>query len=149
MADIPGRPIVSNNHIPTEKLSKFVDHHLKRIPATLPSHVQDTLHFLRAISDLNSTNTFDSNAILTTVDVTLLYANIPQCDGIDLLRDTVADSNVSGPMEVFPTLIDLIFKLNYFEFWLFSTDRQHKYRHTGSPHVCQHIHEYPWEQSFK
>ena len=33
----PGRPIVSSNNHPTERISKFVDFHLKPLVCTIPS----------------------------------------------------------------------------------------------------------------
>ena len=42
----PGRPIVSGNSGPTEKLSKLVDHFLNPLVPTIKSYVKDTTHFL-------------------------------------------------------------------------------------------------------
>lgn len=115
-ADIPGRPIVSNNNTPTERLSKFLDHHLKHIPTRLPSHVQDTPHLLRIIRDLNNTHAFDNNTILATLDVTSLYTNIPHSDGITSLRDVLRNPITKKDPQALLTLIDLVLKYNYFEF---------------------------------
>jgi hypothetical protein len=38
----PGRPIVSANGHPTEKISEFVDLHLRPHVEALPSHLKDT-----------------------------------------------------------------------------------------------------------
>jgi hypothetical protein len=38
----PGRPIVSANGHPTEKISEFVDFHLRLHVEALPSHLKDT-----------------------------------------------------------------------------------------------------------
>ena len=43
----PGRPIVSANGHPTEKISEFVDLHLKPHVQDLPSNLQDTTNFQR------------------------------------------------------------------------------------------------------
>lgn len=43
----PGRPIVSLSNTPTERISQFVDHHLKPLVSTLPSYVRDTTDFLK------------------------------------------------------------------------------------------------------
>ena len=42
----PGRLIVSSNNNPTERISQFVDYHLKPIVCTVPSYVKDTTDFL-------------------------------------------------------------------------------------------------------
>ena len=41
----PGRPIVSSNSHPTERISQFVDHHLQPLVTKLPSYIKDTTHF--------------------------------------------------------------------------------------------------------
>ena len=41
----PGRPIVSSNSHPTERISQFVDFHLQPLVTKLPSYVKDTTHF--------------------------------------------------------------------------------------------------------
>ena len=41
-----GRPIISSNGHPTERISEFVDYHLKPLVQTLPSYIKDTTHFL-------------------------------------------------------------------------------------------------------
>ena len=40
----PGRPIVSSNSHPTERISQFVDHHLTPLVQTTQSFVKDTTH---------------------------------------------------------------------------------------------------------
>ena len=72
----PGRPIISSNGHPTERISEFVDYHLKPLVQTLPSFIKDTTHFLLQ----------KDNAILVTLDVSSLYTNIPRSEGIDACR---------------------------------------------------------------
>ena len=48
----PGRPIVSCNSHPTERISHFIliiDHHLQPLVHKLPSYVKDTNHFLNKL----------------------------------------------------------------------------------------------------
>ena len=45
----PGRPIVSSNSHPTERISQFVDHHLKPLVRTTQSFIKDTTHFLSTL----------------------------------------------------------------------------------------------------
>ena len=45
----PGRPIVSSNSHPTERISQFVDYHLKPLVHKLPSFVKDTNEFLNKL----------------------------------------------------------------------------------------------------
>ena len=66
----PGRPIVSANSHPTEKISEFVDHHLRPHVKELPSYIQDTTDYLKKMGSLNS---LPNNTILASMDVSSLY----------------------------------------------------------------------------
>ena len=50
----PGRPIVSSNRSPTERISAFVDLVLKPLVVNSPSYIRDTKDFLRRLLDLPS-----------------------------------------------------------------------------------------------
>ena len=76
---VPGRPIVSANNSPTERISEFVDYFLKPLVKTTKSFVKDTTDFINKIEALPP---LSENAILCTVDVTSLYTNIPNNEGI-------------------------------------------------------------------
>ena len=78
----PGRPIISCNGHPTERISEFVDYHLKPLVQTLPSFIKDTEHFLQ----LQKRGPLPDNTILVTLDVSSLYTNIPHNEGIDACR---------------------------------------------------------------
>ena len=73
---------LSNGH-PTERISQFVDYHLKPLVQTLPSYIKDTTHFLLKLQE---PGTLPSNAILVTLDVSSLYTNIPHKEGIEACR---------------------------------------------------------------
>ena len=70
----PGRPIVSANGHPTEKISEFVSFHLNPLVQTLPSHVKNSTHLLNKLQDFDD---IPPNALLVTLDVSSLYTNIP------------------------------------------------------------------------
>ncbi|XP_071149216.1 uncharacterized protein [Mytilus edulis] len=76
---IPGRPIVSANGHPTEKISEFVDYHLRPHVRTMPSYIQDTTDYLKKMDSLNP---LPNNTILVSMDVSSLYTNIPKNEGI-------------------------------------------------------------------
>ena len=79
----PGRPIVSANGHPTEKISEFVSFHLNPLVQTLPSYIKNTTHLLNKLKDLD---VLPANAILATLDVSSLHTNIPTNEGIDACR---------------------------------------------------------------
>ena len=76
----PGRPIISSNGHPTERISEFVDYHLNPLVQTLPSYIKDTTHFLLQLEQMGP---LPDNAILVTLDVSSLYTNIPRNEGIE------------------------------------------------------------------
>ena len=71
----PGRPIISGCDSPTDRLSSFVDFHLKPLCSSLPSYIKDTNHFLQTIFNLETP--LPPNTIIATIDVKSLYTNIP------------------------------------------------------------------------
>ena len=62
----PGRPIMSGNGCPTERISQFVDFFLQPGVKNIQSYIKDTTHFL---SVLSSIYTLNKDAILATLDV--------------------------------------------------------------------------------
>ena len=75
----PGRPIVSSNSHPTERISHFVDYYLQPLVHKLPSFVKDTNDFLNKLLTIS---TLPANSLLVTLDVSSLYTNIPHNEGI-------------------------------------------------------------------
>ena len=80
-----GRAIISSSSSwcdgPTERLSSFVDKLLQPIAQIQESYLKDTTHF---ISFIESTRV-PKNAFLVSMDVTSLYTNIPQEEGITIV----------------------------------------------------------------
>ena len=50
--NVPGRPVISNSATPTEKVSEFVDHHLKPVMQNSRSYIKDPGGFLKKIGNL-------------------------------------------------------------------------------------------------
>jgi hypothetical protein len=78
----PARPIVSANGHPTEKVSEFIDFHLRPFVENLPSHIKDTTDYLKKMDNLTS----PENTTLVIMAVTSLYTSIPHDDGITACR---------------------------------------------------------------
>ena len=74
-----GRPIISGCDGPTERISAFVDHVLQPIAQTQPSYLKDTTDFINFVEKTK----LPYNTILVAKDVTSLYTNIPQVEGIN------------------------------------------------------------------
>ncbi|XP_078374399.1 uncharacterized protein LOC144657936 [Oculina patagonica] len=110
----PGRPIISSNGHPTERISEFVDYHLKPLVQALPSHIKDTTHFLLQLQNLGP---LPDNALLVTLDVSSLYTNIPHNEGINACRHFLdTRQNKSLPTERICDLIRMILNMNNFSF---------------------------------
>ena len=110
----PGRPIVSANGHPTEKISEFVDFHLRPHVEALPSHLKDTTDYLKKMESMNP---LPSGTILVSMDVTSLYTNIPHNDGIEACREAWDQRAVKEPpTECLVQLLTLVLKHNNFTF---------------------------------
>ena len=75
--------MISNYGTPTEKVSEFLDHHLKPVIQDGESSIKDTGDFLNEIKNINA---IPENAILVTADVVGLYPSIPHQAGLKALR---------------------------------------------------------------
>ena len=104
----PGRPIVSANGHPTEKISEFVDLHLQSHVQTLPSYLQDTTDFLKKQEALGP---IPSDALLVSMDVTSLYTNIPYSDGIKACEEALDERDIKDPpTQTLVKLLTLVLK---------------------------------------
>ena len=109
----PGRPIISANGCPTERISAFVDENIKGAVPDLKSHIKDTTDFIHKIENLNIPN----NAILVTFDVVSLYTNIPNDEGIKAVAKSLRKYPPphTEPRVILQLLKEVLFK-NNFEF---------------------------------
>ena len=70
--------MVNGSNSPTEKISAFVDEHIKIMVPLIPSYVRDTPDFIKKIKNFSHTG----NYYLVTMDVTSLHTNIPNMEGL-------------------------------------------------------------------
>ena len=106
--------MVSSVNIHTSKISKFVDHHIQPLAKGLKSDVKDTTDFITKIKYLG---TVPPNSFLVSIDITSLYTNIPNDEGLEALRQNLDSSqNQSTSTKVTVTLMHLILALNNFVF---------------------------------
>ena len=110
---VKGRPIVSGNNSPTEKISAFVDEHLKGFVKEIPSYVRDTSDFIKKVEAYHT----NSDYYLVTMDVSSLYTNIPNHEGITAVYRTLStkyDGRVTIPSLI--QLLKFVLHMNHFEF---------------------------------
>ena len=110
-----GRPIVSGSGGPTERISSFVDSLLQPIAKKQESYIKDTTHFINFIENTK----IPDKAILAILDVSSLYTNIPQEEGITVICQYYEEHYQSKPpipTSTLGELMRLILKENSFQF---------------------------------
>ena len=110
-----GRPIISGCEGPTERISSFVDSLLQPIAKLQDSYLKDTTDFINFIEN----TIVPENIILVSMDVTSLYTNIPQEEGITTVCNAYERFHNNRPPIPTHFLIDmlrLILKENSFQF---------------------------------
>ena len=113
---VPGRPIVSANNSATERISAFVDHFLAPIVRQSRSYLRDTSDFLNKLTAVQGTKPGD---ILVTLDVSSLYTNIPNLEGLNaaydaLCRDRGVDAQPSNISLM--DMLNQVLTMNNFQF---------------------------------
>ena len=101
----------------TEKISGYVDHHLQPFNKELESYVKDTTDFVKKIEALPVEP--NETPILVTMDVKSLYTNIPNDEGMEVVKSffrTRARPGDSVLSKVIITFLTLILTLNNFLF---------------------------------
>ena len=110
----PGRPIVSSNRCPTERISAYVDLHLKPLVSSLPSYIQKRKDLL---SQLQALPPLPPGALLFTMDVTALYMNIPHKAGLAACAHVLDSRPNQVPLTDDITLLArLVLELNAFTY---------------------------------
>ncbi len=112
----PGRPILSANDSPTERISQFVDFFLRPLVELLPSYIRDTTDL---IVKLAAKGTPPPNCLLVTLDVISLYPSIPILDGLRACAAQLMSHRPAGSLPRNSSLIrllKLVLEKNNFEF---------------------------------
>ena len=112
----PLRPIVSGCNSCCERISNFVDFHLKKVAQKNDSYVKDTTDFVRKIQDVE----LNEGSIVVSADVTGLYTVIDHQEGADACREALETRPESEkqrlPSFVISDLVLMILKSNCFVF---------------------------------
>ena len=114
LGNVPGCPVISNCGTPTEKVSEFLDYHLKPVMQSSKSYIKDTSDFSRKLKELGEVL---ENAILVTADVVGLYPGIPHSDGLEALSVKLEERvDKSIATEDLLQMAKFVLKNNFFEF---------------------------------
>ena len=115
---IPGRDFRCESGFlfrPTERISSFVDHLLQPIAQKQTSYLKDTTDFINFIEKTQVSH----ETILVSMDVTSLYTNIPQEEGITIVcqaYEKYHNNNPPIPSHYLKQMLGLILKENSFQF---------------------------------
>ena len=110
----PGRSIVASCDAPTEKISEFVDYHLRLLVKNIPSYIKDTTDFLHKVQSLGH---LPDNTLLVTLDVSSLYTTISHQEGIAAYAAALNTVVIQAPPPAdLVTLISEILTKNSFVF---------------------------------
>jgi hypothetical protein len=111
---VPGRPIVSANNSPTERISQLADFFLQPLVADTTSYVKDTTDFINKIESITE---LKPGTILGTIDVTSLYTNIPNQEGIEackkFLNNTRSENDMPSTTSILKLLQYVLTKNNF------------------------------------
>ena len=114
LENVPGRAVIFNCGKPTEKVSEFLDYHLKPTMQSAKSYIKDTSDFLRKLNELGK---LPENAILVTKDVAGLYPSIPHADLLEALSAKLEErEDKSIVTEDLLQMERFILKNKFFEF---------------------------------
>ena len=136
-----GRPIISGCEGPTERLSSFVGKLLQPIAQTQKSYLKDTTHFINFIEKTK----VSQDTILVSMDVTSLYTNIPQEEGITTVckaYEKFHNYNPPIPSHYLKKMLCLILKENSFQFIgkKLPPDPWNRNGYENGSCICQHLH---------
>ena len=142
-ANVPGRPVISNNQAATENISSFLDILLKNIVPTIPRILEDTKDFSKRINDIGE---IPSGSLLITFHVGGLYPHIPHEEGIEKMKKCLnlrEDQSVSA--NSLCDLARIILTENYFEL---EKDMYHQKLGTAiGTNLLPHIQICLWQKS--
>ena len=108
---MPGHPVISNCGAPTEKVSKFLDHHLQPVIKEGKLYIKDTTNFLDKLKALDD---IPEGTILVTADVVQLYPSIPHTERLEVLCNKFLHKKV--PSEDIIKMADFLLKNNFLKF---------------------------------
>ena len=115
----PERPIISCSVSFSQNIGKYVDHHIKPLANTHPTFLQDTPHYLRELNQLNESEGVKDTDLLVTIDVSSLYTNIDQTEGLEAVKEALEERNEKKvPTNFIISLLQITLMFNLFEYFL-------------------------------
>ena len=94
---LPVRPVISGCGSATERLSEFVDYHLKPSVPKLESLVKDSKHLIRKIEETNAKGPLPEGSSLFTIDVVAMYPSVPKDLGFQAAKEALNQREIKKP----------------------------------------------------
>ncbi len=111
---VPGRPICNTIGHPTARISELVDVLLQPHVPSIKSYIKDTTDFLAKIREVPA---LQEGGLIATLDVTALYTNIPNQQGIVACHRKLEEAaSTAIPPQYVSRMLDLVLKNNTFVF---------------------------------
>ena len=112
--DVPNHVVISNCGTPTEKVSEYLDYHLKPIMRSAKSYKRETSDFFEILKELSSVT---QNSLLVTTDVVGLYPGIRHQEKLEALSIKLAQrEEIMIPTKDLLEMSWFVLKNNHFEF---------------------------------
>ena len=110
----PGRPVISSVNSHMDKISAHVDEFLRPIAERLPSYIRDTTDFIQRIKVFGK---LPVECYLVTLDVSSLYTNIDNDEGLTVVLEELMKTNRFKPSpQTLTCLLEKVLRLNNFTF---------------------------------
>ena len=111
--NVPGRPVISNCGVPTEKASEFLDFHLKPLMQSSWSYIRDSSDFIEKMKRVGK---IPEGSFLVTADVAGLYPSIPHKEGLEALKEKLEEHpSTKIPSSDLVSLAEFVLTNNYLE----------------------------------
>lgn len=114
----PPRPIISGCQSPTDRLSNYISKIITPIAQIQPSYLKDSKDLLQILKELPK---LDQQTYIVTADVSSLYTNIPNSEGIAATIEALKQHKESTPpytpsTDIMRELMAFTLERNYFKF---------------------------------
>ena len=134
-----GQPIISGNDGPSEQISAFMDSILQPIAKSQNSYLKDTTDFINFIER----TPLPESTFLVSLNVTSLYTNIPQEEGMDTVckaYENFYGNNTPIPSRSLKEILRLILQEKLFEFKRRnSPNTRNRNGHKDGSLFCKHL----------
>ena len=112
---VKGRPILSANQCPTERLSAFVDIWLQPIMTNLPTFIKDTGHLIQTLKNWSPPDP-TKQYYIASFDVVSLYTQIPNEQGLRAVKEALQAKYDNRQAHIITKLTEAVLINNIFQY---------------------------------